>query len=65
MNMGSPTGKPRDILGHAYVPNSNEPGKLKVHFDVPPTEGDYDYWIIKLGPVIDEKYDWVVVSEPK
>ena len=27
--MGSPTGKPEGILGYAYVPNSNEPGKLK------------------------------------
>ena len=63
MNMGSPTGKPEGILGYAYVPNSNEPGKLKVHFDVSPSDGNY--WIIKLGPVIDEKYDWVVVSEPK
>ena len=63
MNMGAPTGKPGGILGYAYVPNSNEPGKLKVHFDVAPTDGNY--WIIKLGPVIDGKYDWVVVSEPR
>jgi len=51
MNMGSPTGELGGILGYAYVPNSNEPGKLKVHFDVAPIDGNY--WIIKLGPVID------------
>lgn len=50
MNVGSPYGPLNNITGYAYVPNSNKPGELKVHFPVNPI--DADYWIIELGPII-------------
>ena len=54
MNVGSPSGEVRGILGYAYIPNSNEPGKLKVHFDQAYTNlfGDANYWVVALGPVV-------------
>lgn len=51
------------ITGYAYVPDSDEPGKLKVHFD----EGapvDADYWVTSLGPVNEDNlYDYAIVSD--
>jgi hypothetical protein len=36
MRVGSPTGTYKDIKGYVYIPNSNEPAKLKIHMDVSP-----------------------------
>ena len=51
------------IEGYAYIPDTSDPGKLKVHFD----EGspvDADYWVADLGPVNDKnKYDYAIVTD--
>jgi apolipoprotein D and lipocalin family protein len=45
------------ITGKAWVPNPDEPGKLKVRFFWPFSG---DYWIIDLDP----DYQWAVVGSP-
>jgi len=51
------------IEGYAYIPDTSDPGKLKVHFD----EGspvDADYWVADLGPVNDNNmYDYAIVTD--
>lgn len=54
------------IRGYAYyAKNSNPkiyPGELTVHLDGVPY--DSPYWIYNLGPVIDNQYQWSIVSDP-
>lgn len=51
------------ISGYAYVPDSLDPGKLKVHFDQGAPK-DADYWVADLGPVnSDNKYDYAIVTD--
>jgi apolipoprotein D and lipocalin family protein len=55
------------IEGYAYYGNTNKnpnlfPGQLTVHLDGVPR--DSPYWIYDLGPVIDNKYEWAIVSDP-
>jgi apolipoprotein D and lipocalin family protein len=62
-NADSPSGEYEVIDGYAYVPDAEEPGQLKVHFDTTPV--DAPYWVLELGPVnSDSLYDWAVVSDP-
>lgn len=51
------------ITGYAYIPDTSEPGKLKVHFDQgSPRDGDY--WVADLGPInSDNKYDYAIVTD--
>ena len=50
------------IGGYAYYTNSSEPGKLTVHLDGTPV--DAPYWIVKLGEIIDEEYQYSIVTSP-
>jgi len=50
------------ISGYAYYKNSSEPGKLTVHLDGVPTESPY--WVVKLGEVIDDQYQYSIISVP-
>lgn len=50
------------IKGYSYCRNNSVPSKRKVVFNGVPFEGNY--WIVKLGPVKDEKYDYAVISGP-
>lgn len=59
----SPSGQVKDIKGYAYIPDPKVPAKLKVHLDGAPIDGA-NYWIVRLGPIIDGKYSWAIVSEP-
>ena len=36
--------------------------KRKLHFDKVPVDGNY--WIVKLGPELNNKYEYVVISGP-
>ena len=56
------TNKLEQISGYAYYKNNNSPGELFVHLDN--VEYDAPYWIINLGPVVNNYYDWVIVSDP-
>jgi lipocalin len=58
--VGWPEGARRDISGFAHIPDLSAPGRLKVALEGVPVEGDY--LIIKLGPIIDAKYQYAVVT---
>lgn len=52
------------VDGYAYAPNTEAPGKLKVHFnDGKGAPFDVPYWILKTGPVIDGQYEYAIVSD--
>lgn len=50
------------ISGYAYYTNTSEPGKLTVHLEGVPV--DSPYWIIKLGEVINDEYQYSIISVP-
>ena len=55
-------GEFKDISGYSFVEDGEESGKRKLRFYNLPVEGNY--WIAKLGPVIDEQYQYSIVSGP-
>ena len=63
--VGAPNGTDYVIDGYAYIPDTKEPGKLKVHFDSDQAAPfDASYWVLALGPVNTENlYDWSIVSD--
>lgn len=50
------------ISGYGYYTNTSEPGKLTVHLDGVPV--DSPYWVVKLGEVIDDQYQYSIISVP-
>jgi lipocalin len=54
------------INGYVYYKNEidakNNQGKLRVHLDN--VKHDAPYWIVNIGPVINNYYDWAIVSDP-
>ncbi len=50
------------ISGYAYYTNTSEPGKLTVHLDGVPT--DSPYWVVKLGEIINDQYQYSIISVP-
>ena len=50
------------ISGYAYYTNASEPGKLTVHLDGTPV--DAPYWIVKLGEVKNEQYQYSIITTP-
>jgi lipocalin len=50
------------ISGYAYYKNDTEPGKLTVHLDGTPV--DAPYWVVKLGEVKDEQYQYSIITTP-
>jgi apolipoprotein D and lipocalin family protein len=58
----SVTGPEREIFGWASIDNSSKPGELTVHLQT--TEFPAPYWVFQLGPVIQEKYEYSIVSDP-
>lgn len=50
------------IGGYAYYKNIKEPGQLTVHLDGVPH--DAPYWVVKLGEVIDNQYQYSIVTVP-
>ena len=49
------------IQGYSYVTGKSQT-KRKLHFEGVPVDGNY--WIVKLGPIIENKYDYAIVSGP-
>lgn len=54
--------KPTDIYGFSYSDVNENPSKRKVKFDRVVFEGSY--WIVKLGPIINNSYQYAVISGP-
>jgi len=50
------------ISGYAYYKNASEPGKLTVHLDGVPV--DSPYWIVKLGEVVNNQYQYSIITTP-
>jgi lipocalin len=50
------------INGFAYYKNISEPGKLTVHLDGVPI--DSPYWIVKLGEVKNNQYQYTIITNP-
>lgn len=55
-------GQLEQILGYAYYTNTTDVGKLTVHLDGVPV--DSPYWVVKLGEIIDEQYQYTIISVP-
>ncbi len=51
----------KNISGFSYVEGLSQT-KRKLHFDKVPVDGNY--WIVKLGPELNNKYEYVVISGP-
>ena len=49
------------IEGYSYI-TGNDETKRKVHFNNVPSDGNY--WIVKLGPILYDKYEYAVVCGP-
>jgi len=54
--------KLEQISGYGYYKNFSEPGKLTVHLDGVPV--DSPYWIVKLGEVKDNQYQYTIITNP-
>ena len=50
------------IAGYAYYKNVSEPGKLTVHLDGTPV--DAPYWVVSLGEVSNQQYQYSIVTTP-
>jgi len=50
------------ISGYGYYKNASEPGKLTVHLDGVPV--DSPYWIVKLGEVVENQYQYSIITTP-
>uniref|UniRef100_A0A6C0IF40 Lipocalin/cytosolic fatty-acid binding domain-containing protein n=1 Tax=viral metagenome TaxID=1070528 RepID=A0A6C0IF40_9ZZZZ len=50
------------ISGYGYYKNVSEPGKLTVHLDGVPV--DSPYWVVKLGEIIDDEYQYSIITTP-
>jgi lipocalin len=49
------------IQGYSYVTGKSQT-KRKLHFEGVPVDGNY--WIVKLGPIKENKYRYAIVSGP-
>lgn len=50
------------ITGYGYYKNISEPGKLTVHLEGVPV--DSPYWIVKLGEVTNNQYQYAIITTP-
>ena len=50
------------IGGYGYYKNASEPGKLTVRLDGVPV--DSPYWVVKLGELVDNQYQYSVITTP-
>jgi len=55
------TGTPVNISGYAEILDPKYPGRLTVHLDGIPF--DAPYWITNLGPVVQNQYNWAIVTD--
>ena len=55
-------GNLEQISGHAYYKNVSEPGKLTVYLQGTPFDGPY--WVVKLGEVKNDQYQYSIITVP-
>jgi lipocalin len=56
------TGPERQIFGWAETTDPSKPGELTVHLET--TGFGAPYWVYQLGPVVKDKYEYSIVSDP-
>lgn len=56
-------GTPESIEGYAYYEGNNTGGLLTVSLDGTPVPAPY--WVVDLGPVVEDEYDYAVVTDDK
>lgn len=56
------SGPERQIFGWAAAEDPTKPGELTVHLET--TEFPAPYWVYQLGPVVDDQYQYSIVSDP-
>ncbi len=56
------SGPERQIFGWASVDDPSKPGELTVHLQT--TEFPAPYWVYQLGPIINDQYQYSIVSDP-
>ena len=52
--------QPENITGFAYYKDGNSGGELTVKLD---GQNEAPYWVIKLGPIVNNYYDYSIVSD--
>ena len=57
-----PSGEISTIEGFAFYDDNNTGGELSVQLDGAPMA---PYWVIELGPLVDDQYDYSIVSDDK
>lgn len=55
-------GNLEQIAGYAYYKNISEPGKLSVYLQGTPLDGPY--WVVKLGEVKNDQYQYSIITVP-
>lgn len=55
-------GNLEQIYGYAYYKNVSEPGKLTVYLQGTPFDGPY--WVVKLGEVNNDQYQYSIITVP-
>jgi lipocalin len=55
-------GNLEQIAGYAYYKNISEPGKLSVYLQGTPFDGPY--WVVKLGEVKNDQYQYSIITVP-
>jgi apolipoprotein D and lipocalin family protein len=55
-------GNLEEIAGYAYYKNVSEPGKLTVYLQGTPFDGPY--WVVKLGEVKNNQYQYSIITVP-
>lgn len=56
------SGPERQIFGWADAEDASKPGELTVHLQT--TEFPAPYWVYQLGPILDDQYEYSIVSDP-
>lgn len=61
---GTVDGPEENIYGYAEIPDPTYPGRLKVYLtgSFIPNVGA-PYWVLALGPVVNNQYSWAIVSD--
>lgn len=58
-----PSGKAENITGYAFYEDDNSGGELSVYLEGTPSVAPY--WVVELGPVLDDEYQYSIVSDPQ
>jgi len=56
------TNASESITGYAYQKNATDPGKLTVFLDGVPIPTGAPYWVVQLGPIINDAYQYSIIT---